>query len=595
MSNLSLNSAGLLPGLFLILIAPTLLVGCGKKTTPDKSTAKTGNTSLPKEASDAAKKPRTKSDSTPAVHPEREVDTTPIDLVDVAKERGIDFQYHADMVPGRFLIVESMGGTMAWFDFDKDGAQDLYLLNGNKIAAPTDDLQNQLFRNVGGSFRQVEQSGTGDVGYGFGVAIGDFDVDGFPDIYVTNYGPNALFRNNGDGTFSSATTDVLANADWGTGCVWFDANGDRLPDLFVGNYGEVTIASSKVCQYNGQPGYCGPNQLPPQKDRVFVNNGDGSFSDNTDALGFAVEPVYSLGVVAVDLNDDAFPELIAARDLTPNGLFVKGQSGVWSDQGVAAGVSASGDGKLEAGMGIACADFDGDHSVDFMLTHYYERKNTLYRNLGDLVFADDSYRSRIAAASMFFLGFGTSVLDINRDSAPDIFVTNGHVLGPNHNPCEMSGQMLLNNGKGRFLDISDRCGPYFKRKLLGRGSATVDFDNDGDCDIGVGHCDQPFTLLEDRMPNPNWIGLDIVSPDRCGTAGGHVVVQCGEINRRLPLLSGGSYLCVSDSRLRLALPSGSESVNVTVVFPGGAKRELKGLGRNQYWTVTSENAEPTVW
>ena len=578
----------------LILGMTTTMVGCGKGPAKNGE-AKTGpNTKLP----DQRKKVVTAPASKVPEKPKEKEDTTPIELVDVAEQLGVNFQYHADIVPGRYLIVESMVSTMAWFDYDLDGTQDLYLLNGNVIASPQDNIQNQLFRNIGGSFERVEDPGASDAGYGFGVAVGDFDVDGFPDLYITNYGANALYRNNGDGTFEPVASEVLASTDWSTGCLWFDANGDRLPDLFVGAYAEVTIESSKVCQYNGQPGYCGPNELPPQPDRVFVNNGDGTFKDATEELGFTVDPVYTLGVTAVDLNGDAQPEIMAARDLTPNGLFARNDDGTWTDQAVPAGVATSGTGRKEAGMGIACADFDGDQKFDFMLTHYYEKKNTLYRNLetdGDLNFADDSYRSRIAALSEFFLGFGISVLDINRDGSPDVFITNGHVLGPNHVPNEMTGQVLLNNGKGRFTDISQRCGPYFQRKVLGRGSATVDFDNDGDHDIGIGHITHPFSLLEDRMPTPDWIGLDIVAGDRCGTAGGHVIVECGELNRKVPLKAGSSYLCVADPRLLVALPTGTDDVNVTIAFPGGEKQKLKALTRNQYWRISPELAEPAVW
>ncbi|MFK7819231.1 MAG: FG-GAP repeat domain-containing protein, partial [Planctomycetaceae bacterium] len=470
----------------------------------------------------------------------RQPEATSFELVDVARKQGIDFQYNPDVVPDRFFMPESIGGaTMAWLDFDLDGTQDLYLIDGNRIESPSLDYRNRLYRNEGSKFSLLEESGAEDIGYGVGVAVGDFDLDGFPDIYVSNYGPNALLHNNGDGTFSpTGSSTVVEDEGWGAGCVWFDANNDRLPDLYVANYVDISLEDSQPCRSGDIVHYCGPTQFLARPDRVFLNLGDGSFREATEELGFKTEPGYSLGVMVADLNQDARPELVVARDLSPNCLFVQDENGSWSDRASPAGVAFGGNGKKEAGMGVACADFDGDLQFDFVLTHYHEQKNTLYRNLGDLVFADDSFRSGIAATSLEFLGFGINVIDINRDAAPDLFVTNGHVFGPNHDPNEMTGQILLNNGSGRFKDVSNRCGPYFDRQVLGRGSAVADFDNDGDLDIGVGHLDARFSLLEDRMHTEKWVGLDIVSADRVSVAGGSVLVESGELERRIPLLTG---------------------------------------------------------
>ena len=580
----------------LILMAVLTLgvCGCGRKADPDKpkssgqsatASSKSGSITLPEA------QPQTANVES-AAPPAKTADT--VRFRDVAKDVGIDFRFNADQVPDRFLLVESMGGAMAWCDFDLDGWLDLYLLNGNQIASPDESITNQLFRNRLGQFEAVTTaSETGDSGYAFGVAVGDFDVDGFPDLYVTNYGANVLLRNNGDGTFSSEADEVAADSLWGTGCVWFDANNDLLPDLYVANYLTASVDSNKVCDHENGRIYCGPQQFEAQSDKVLVNNGDGSFRDATEELGFTVPPAYSLGVMSVDLNQDARPELIVATDMTDNSLFVQGEDGTWSDQASVAGVDTSGNGLKEAGMGIACDDFDGDGELDFYLTHYYEKKNTLYRNLGGMVFADDSLRSRVAATSQNFLGFGVNVIDVNRDNQPDLFVANGHVLGPNHTPSEMTAQILLNQ-KGRFTDISADSGKYFGRKVLGRGSATADFDNDGDTDIAVIHLDQPFSLLLDEAPGSNALTLEVLPGDRSRFAGGLVTITTGETTIRRPLLAGGSYLSASDPRIRCFLPSAATDIEVTVQLPGESPQQYQ-LPAAGHWRLTPDGALPAVW
>lgn len=514
-------------------------------------------------------------------------------FANVARQVGVDHQFYNDQVAGRFLLVESMGGAAAWFDFDRDGWQDLYLTNGNTVPQVSQDYQNQLLRNIGGTFSNTTtESNSGNTGYGFGVAIGDFDLDGFDDVYITNYGMNSLLRNNGDGTFSSVKAGI-EDKRWGAGCVWFDANSDGLPDLYVANYLDVSVATSEVCQYHGKPGYCGPQHYDAQSDRVFVSNGDGTFRDATATLGFDIKPAYSLGVACLDLDGNLQPELVVATDMTPNSLFAQGTAGRWADQAGAAGVDTSSTGELEAGMGIACADYDCDARPDFLLTHYYEKKNTLYRNLGDMIFSDESARSRIQRHSLEFLGFGTNAIDVNRDAAPDLFIANGHVLGPNHDPSEMTAQILLNNGRGRFDDVSASSGSYFFKRQLGRGSADADFDNDGDRDITVVHLDQPVALLQDRGKNPHWIGLIIESPSRNGLAGGRIEVSCGGWNRTIPLVSGGSYLSVNDARILTAVPSDG-TVDVRCHLPGGVVFEGKAP-RNKYVRLGPRGIQQQPW
>lgn len=590
---------------YLWLLAGTLLVlgGCNRKSAEDTGTNKSAESPTPS-GSTPATGPAPKSNTGGSSDSK---DTRPSNgdaarpsltqFTDIADEAGIDFQFFADQVPGRFFLVESMGGAAAWLDFDLDGHPDLCLPNGSEISAESPQHHNELFRNCGGRFERVSAaSGTDHTAYAFGVAVGDFDADGFPDLFITNWGPNTLLRNNGDGTFTELESETWSDSLWSTGCVWFDANNDGLPDLYIANYLQTTLQDKKTCLYHGLPGYCGPQNFEPQADQVIVNNGDGTFRDATEALGFRVAPAYSLGVMATDLTNDSRPEIVVATDMTANSLFVQDPSGRWADHGSPAGVAAGGNGELEAGMGIACADFDGDQHFDFLLTHYYEKKNTLYRNLGDLVFSDNSLRSGIALTSTRFLGFGTNVLDVNGDAAPDLFIANGHVLGPNHDPNAMTAQVLLNNGRGRFRDVSADCGEYFSRRVLGRGSATADFDHDGDLDVAVVHLDQPLALLEASGAPASWLGLNLRAPTRTGLAGGRVEVRSAGSTRVIPLTAGGSYLSVSDPRVVLTLPEPQDAeLSVRIVWPGGESMEFKDLKRNRYWDIGPGRVHPSVY
>ena len=551
-------------------------------------------------------------------------------FVDVAQSRGIDFIFFNDEVSGRYFLPEVMGGGAAWLDYDLDGKLDLFLANGDRISPPesgsreqgsaeipatertaakgsspshsgdVESRSNRFYRQVDGVFQDISLLAELALGgFGQGCCVGDFDADGFPDLYLCNYGPNLLFHNNGDGTFREISMEAgVADPLWGTSPAWVDLNDDGWLDLFVTNYLLVTLENSQICQYDGRPGYCGPGTYEAAPDRIFISNGDGSFREAANELGFTAEEGKGLAVTVADFDGDAKPEVYVANDMAPNFLYRRQKStGSLRYENVAmrAGCAVSDEGQNEASMGIACADFDGDGLIDLYLTHYYSHKNTLYRNLGGLLFEDDSKRTRVAASSYETLGFGTVPFDYDRDGDRDLFIANGHVLGPLHSPNEMPPQLLHNDGLGRFDDISKQAGDYFQQRWLGRGVAGADFDDDGDLDLLVTHLHRPVALLSNETPTPyHFLGLELTQLSRLPPIGAQITVHTAERKIVLPFSSGGSYLCHSDPRLLVGLGENASPVDVEVRWPTGELEWFRGLAVDRYWRLQAGRGESDI-
>jgi hypothetical protein len=528
---------------------------------------------------------------------------------DVAASHGIRFRRFSDIVPGRFFLPEVMGGGAAWIDFDGDGALDLYVVEGCRLVDPDPHQTthvNRLYVNRGnGGFQDVTApSHAGDNRYAQGCAVGDFNADGFPDLHIANYGRNTLLANQGDGTFEDVTQVAgVGDESWGTSCLWFDADGDGDLDLYVVNYVDCTLKTHKTCQYDGRTGYCGPGTWNGVQDVVYLNRGDGRFVESARALGFETPQGKGLAIVAADFDDDLLPEVYVANDMTANFLFTRRRgkpmdgNRLYRDVAERAGCALSGDGRNEASMGIATGDFDGDGRPDIFLSHFYQAKNTLYRNLGSLNFEDESHRTRIAANSFNSLGFGTVAFDYDRDGDQDLFVANGHVLGPAHTPNEMTAQLLENDGRGIFADISSTAGKYFHKPVLGRGVAAADYDNDGDIDIAVTHVDHPLSLLRnDTETGRSFIGFDLRTPNRIVPVGGRVVVQAGKRRFVVPITAGGSYLSSGDSRLVIGLGAHRGNVSVEIHWPSGRVDPVEKLPVDRYWYIL-EGKRPlsSVW
>lgn len=541
-----------------------------------------------------------RSQTEPPVGPEFESHRLPVPrLVDVARSGGIEFSFFTDAVPGRFLLPEVMGGGAGWLDYDGDGRLDLYVRDGCQIVTPDATPPrhvSRLFRNLGNSqFEDVTLAAACAFrGYGQGCAAGDFNVDGCPDLYLTNYGANALYRNNGDGTFTDTTESAgVGVAGWSTSAIWLDLDDDRNLDLYVVRYMDVTSANSRVCEYDQKPGYCGPGSYASVPDVVYLGRGDGTFIEAENELGFHDQDGKGLAIVAADFDEDLHAEIYVANDMTPKHLFTRSRvhngdrtsRSLYENVGVAAGCALSEVGMNEAGMGIACADFDGDGLPDIFLTHYYHMKNTLYHNRGGLVFDDDSRRSRIAAASFESLGFGNWAFDYDRDGDPDLLISNGHVLGPEQSPNQMRPQ-LLQNTRGVFSDISDSAGDYFAEFCLGRCVAAADFDDDGRLDFAVTHLDRPLALLANQTEsNRRFIGFQLQTPSRIPPVGGRIVVACGALRQVLPVTAGGSYLAASDTRFLAGLGDENGPVTVEIHWPSGRIDRVDDLQTGRYWRV----------
>jgi enediyne biosynthesis protein E4 len=522
-------------------------------------------------------------------------------FTEVAAESGIKFTFYNDQVPDRYFLPEVMGGGAAWIDFDGDGQLDLYLMNGTEVGPgerpPSDEPHtNRLYRNRGGRFVEVtDVAHASEFSYGQGCAVGDFDADGFPDLYLTNYGANVLLRNLGDGTFEDVTAEAEVDDPlWSSSAVWVDLDNDGLLDIYVVNYLDVTPANSKICTYeDGYRGYCGPGEYLGLPDRVYRNLGDGRFVEASEELGLASQGGKGLAVAAVDFNHDLRPEIYVANDMWANFLFTRdtrhrdsalADDRLYADVAISAGAAFADNGNNEASMGIACGDFDGDGLPDIFLTHFYQQKNTLYRNLGSLLFQDDSRRTRIAATSFDTLGFGTVPFDFDRDGALDLFVANGHVLGPELQPNEMPPQLLRNRGEAMFVDISAKAGDYFLDHWLGRAAAAADYNNDGHLDILVTHLNRPVALLRnDTWTDRAFVGLKLSSPSRVPPVGGRVAVRAGERTSTHAVVAGGSYLASHDERMLIGLGDYSGPVDVEVHWPSGTVDLWEGLQPNRYW------------
>ena len=578
-------------GFLVSVVTVVVLAGCTSRK-PEQKPAAAAPTATPgSAASTRVTKP---APAAPGVEPK---------FIDVAASSGIAFTYFNDPVPDRFFVPEVMGGGAAWLDYDLDGRLDLHLTNGSRInddGTGDGEHRDQFFRAVGGGrFVNVTPAcGAGEDRFGQGVAVGDYDADGFPDLFLANYGPDTLLHNNGDGTFTevSAAGGVGGDEEWGTSAAFADLDGDGILDLYVCNFLDVTLATSEPCTWAGGPGYCGPGSYLGVQDRVYYGRGDGTFAERAVATGFEEFEGRGKGLclVIVDLDDDLVPEVYVGNDMMPNYLYVweppasasSGGIGRYVERGLNAGCAVSDEGANEATMGIACDDFNEDGRPDIFLLHFHKAKNTLYHNLGGLTFSDESRRTRIAATSFDNLGFGTVALDWDRDGRLEMFNATGNVLGPNTQPCEMPPQLLWRSGRETFADVSQRvAGDYFAGKWLGRGVAGADYDDDGDLDIAVCHNTSPFVLLRNDTEAPGrFLSLDLATPSRIPPVGGRVEVESGGIRMVRPIASGGTYLSSHDPRLLFTLASDGAPAKVTIHWPNGQidRFELEG---DAFWRV----------
>lgn len=508
------------------------------------------------------------------------------------KSSGINWVHNNAHSPERYL-PETVGAGCAFFDYDNDRWMDIYLVNSgaSDFYSPRVPLRNALYRNNrDGTFTDVtDKAGVAGGKFGMGVAAGDYDGDGFADLYVTNYGGNDLFRNNGNGTFTNVTEKAgVAAPGWSTSAVWFDYDKDGKLDLFVSGFIFYDGSQKILCadKTGSTSYYCIPRLFKPRQSYLFRNNGNGTFTDVSKESGIANSPGKSFGAVATDVNNDGLTDLFVANDTMPNFLFVNQGNGKFEDVGLASGVAYSEAGKPRSGMGVDAADFDNDGWQDLFVANIDHEFFSLYRNQKDMTFTDEP--GEIAPATQLLSGWGLKFFDADLDGDVDLFLVNGHpddMIEKTMPKVKYKEPLLFfeNTGRG-FRDVSAQSGPVFNRFFSGRGMAVGDFDNDGDTDVLVSNNGEAPLLLRNEGGNRNnWLGLQLVATKSNPAAVGAVITwQAGGVKRSRLKTGGGSYLASHDPREVLGLGTASKVDSVEIRWPSGKVDKLTNLPVNTY-------------
>jgi enediyne biosynthesis protein E4 len=528
--------------------------------------------------------------------------TCPIQLREVAaKSAGIAFR-HTDGSSGRRYIVETVASGLATFDFDGDGLIDIYFLNG----APTPGCRvdkpprNALYRNDGDwHFTDVtDAAGVGDTGFGLGVAVGDYDNDGFPDLYVSNFGPHVLYRNNGDGTFSDVTQAAgvaCGNNKMGAGACFLDMDGDGDLDLFCAHYVRLNYQDDDKrgpLVVGGFPHYRSPKEYEPDTSVLFRNNGDGTFADVSKESGIAEHSGTGMGVICLDYDNDGDTDIAVLNDIRPNFLFENIGGGRFREVGLATGFAYNADGWTLGSMGIDCADFDNDGWLDLFQTSYAGELPALRRNLGSGFF-EDATRATAAGIKTFpHVKWGCGFADFDNDGYRDLFIANGHLQDnidqySSSTTYEVRNTLLRNLGGRKFVDVSDACGDGLLPKLSSRGVALDDLDNDGDIDVVILNSRrEPTILRNDLEPGNHWIEIQLrgTRANRDGV-GAHVRVLSGDLVQLEEVHSGRGYQSHFGSRLHFGLGRRERVDRVEVRWIGGGVDVIENLPANRLVTL----------
>jgi len=514
-------------------------------------------------------------------------------FIESAAETGLAFT-HVNGATGQYYVPEQMGAGVALFDYDNDGDLDVFVVQGGPLdsSAPASTpnypisrlFRNDLTRGPDGKPRLhftdvTAHAGVGLRAYGMGVAVGDYDNDGDLDLFITSFGPDYLLRNNGNGTFTDVTSDAgVSDPLWSTSATFLDYDRDGDLDLFVANYLDFTLAGNKICtDASGARDYCGPRTYRPAPDRLYRNDGNGHFTDVTEAAGIARADGAGLGVVADDYNGDGWLDLYIANDATPNQLWINHRDGTFVDEGPLSGAALNAAGNPEGSMGIASGDFDGDGDEDLFVTNIIGETFALYRNDGSGNFEDARVATGIAALTSSVTGFGADWFDYDNDGWLDLFVANGAVnviesQRGQPNPFRMKNQLFHNSGDGRFTDASALGGAAFARAEISRGAAFGDIDNDGDTDIVVTTSGGPVRLLLNRgTAGSHWIDISLRdSPgNRFGVGARVGVERAGKPTLWRRVHTDGSYLSASDIRTHVGLGPSSSVDSVLVQWLDG--------------------------
>ncbi len=531
-------------------------------------------------------------------------------FVDVSAASGIGFR-HFDPITPQHYIHETIGSGLAWIDYDNDGWLDLFCVQDGPVRPGTGPLPtNKLYRNNGdGAFADVtEQVGLARAGFGMGVAVGDFDNDGYDDLLVTYFGDVVLYHNESDGHGGRRFVDVTANAGlhnphWATSCGWGDIDGDSYLDLYVCNYAEVDLTNYPVCEHGPKkiPFSCAPWFFPAVSHRLFRNQGDGKFADVTEASGIAAaSPAPGLGVVLTDLDGDGRIDIYVANDMRPAYLFHNQGGGRFVESALFSGCALGSSGENIAGMGVDAGDVDDSGRPSLFVTNFHFKQNVLYLNAGGLLFHYGTHRSGLGPPSIDRLGFGTVFCDVDLDGRLDLAVANGHV---DLNAAEVYGapyaqeaQLFLGQGAGRFRDGSAEVGAYFREPRVGRGLAWADFDNDGLPDLAFSHNGGEIALLHNRTQTAHgWLRLELVGDGKQSNRnaiGARVEIETTAGRQVRFLNGGGSYLSASERRMLVGLGPAQRAQRVTVRWPSGREQTFTDLEGQRWWRLREAEALP---
>ena len=515
---------------------------------------------------------------------------------DVAQASGIDFLHESGQSKDK-LIVETVGSGVAWLDYDNDGYLDLYFVNGSRISENKLSPGNALFRNDGrGTFENVTRKAgvAGNGSYGMGVAVGDYDNDGWLDLYVTNYGPNQLFRNHGDGTFGEVASKAgVDSRQWGSSAGFFDLDRDGDLDLYVVNYLDYDPEDSPYCGLpkEGYRLYCDIRMFEGAADQLYRNNGDGSFSDVSSLSGIANPAGKGLGLTFSDFDRDGYPDIYVANDTIRDFLYRNNRDGTFSDVTYAAAVGFDGNGEPQAGMGVDAADLNQDGLPEIFVTNFAYELNALYRNGPGLLFEEVAERVGLGSG-LLPLGFGTKLFDYDNDGDVDIYVANGHIENNVHlyfpNLTYAQTDLLYENLGTNFLDVSAKSGTPFSRPAVGRGAAVADYDNDGDLDIALSNSGERAVLMRNEGGNRNnWIAIEARGRESNSFglgAGVRIETEQGIQVRQINNVA--SYLSANDLRVYFGLGRQQQVKSIELNWPSGRKQVLSRVRANQILQVT---------
>jgi len=522
----------------------------------------------------------------------------PITFTDVTRKTGISF-VHTDGGSGRRYIMETVSAGLALFDYDGDGDVDIYFLNGAPLEGTKVEAspRNALYRNEGNwKFTDVtEQAGVGDTGYGLGVAVGDYDNDGHPDVYLNNHGPNVLYRNNGDGTFSDVTSQagVDNGSRVGAGTCFLDMDKDGDLDLYASNYLDFSYDKHVATATKGFPVYANPRFYPALPDTVYRNNGNGTFTDVSAESGVGAHAGWGMGIVSGDYDNDGDTDVFIGNDVAENFLFENDGTGKFEEVGLITGAAYDLHGDEQGSMGVDCGDYDNDGFLDFFVTSYQTQLATLYRNLGDGTFEDVTLKTGGGTGTLPYVTWGNSFVDFDQDGDRDVFIACGHLQD---NVEKFDGTttyferniLLLNNGSGKFVDVTETAGDGMKVVLSSLGAGFDDMDNDGDVDVVILNSRrEPTILRNDSLNKGHWLQVRLrgVKTNRDGV-GAHVKVTASSLTLLDEVHSGRGYQSHYGTRLHFGLGSAAKADRIEVRWIGGDTDVFENIPADQRITLT---------